>query len=57
MLDLFGNEVPEEKPTEVKEPITKEKEKNLGKPDIWAGHIRPYVAIKESSTFTTILHT
>lgn len=53
MRDLFGNE---EKP-EVKKPVTKQPEKKVEKPQIWAGHTRPYIVIKESATFTTILHT
>jgi hypothetical protein len=51
-VDLFGNPVLEERTVQEK------KQKPVKKPDIpcWDGVMRPYVVIKESPTFTTILN-
>jgi hypothetical protein len=51
-VDLFGNPVFEERTVQEK------KQKPVKKPDIpcWDGVMRPYVVIKESPTFTTILN-
>jgi hypothetical protein len=51
-FDLFGNAVFE------KRPVQDKKEKPVKKPDTpgWDGVMRPYVVIKESPTFTTILN-
>jgi hypothetical protein len=50
-IDLFGNPIFVERP-QVKS------EKPVKKPDLpcWDGVMRPYVVIKESPTFTTILN-
>jgi hypothetical protein len=51
-VDLFGNPVLEERTVQEK------KQKPVKKPDIpcWDGVMRPYVVIRESPTFTTILN-
>jgi len=50
-VDLFGNAIFVERPQE-------KKEKPVKKADApgWDGVMRPYVVIKESPTFTTILN-
>jgi hypothetical protein len=51
-VDLFGNPIFEERPVQAKS------EKPVKKPELacWDGVMRPYVVIKESPTFTTILN-
>jgi hypothetical protein len=51
-IDLFGN------PIFVERPVQDKKEKPVKKVELacWDGVMRPYVVIKESSTFTTILN-
>jgi hypothetical protein len=50
-IDLFGNPIFEERPQA-------KSEKPVKKPELacWDGVMRPYVVIKESPTFTTILN-
>jgi hypothetical protein len=51
-IDLFGNPIFEERPVQAKS------EKPVKKPELacWDGVMRPYVVIRESPTFTTILN-
>jgi hypothetical protein len=51
-VDLFGNPIFEERTVQEK------KQKPVKKPELacWDGVMRPYVVIKESPTFTTILN-
>jgi hypothetical protein len=51
-IDLFGNPIFEERPVQAKS------EKPVKKVELacWDGVMRPYVVIRESPTFTTILN-
>jgi hypothetical protein len=51
-VDLFGN------PIFVERPVQAKSEKPVKKVELacWDGVMRPYVVIKESPTFTTILN-